>query len=94
MMLKVFDKIELDSEIISIEDEESPSLMGEDESDEDEYDTIPDYISDYEEKEEFANAGTKKTYSIGRTIRTHLSDLYDDHYSDSIYEQDENSGVE
>ena len=49
MMLKVFDKIELDSELNDIEDEENLSPMGEDESDEEEYNMILDYISDNEE---------------------------------------------
>ena len=95
MMLKVFDKIELDSELNDIEDEENPFLMGEDESDEEEYDMIPDYISDYKEQEEPTNAGTqKKTYSIGRIMKTHLRDLYDDHYGDHIDKQDENGESE
>ena len=32
--------------------------MGEDESDEEEYNMIPDYISNYEEQKEPANAST------------------------------------
>ena len=95
MMLKVFDKIELNSKFNDIEDGENLFLIGKDESDEEEYDMILDYISDYEEQEEPANAGTqKKMYSIGRTIRTHLRDLYDNHCSDRIDKQVENGGGE
>ena len=95
MMLKVFDKIELDSELNDIKDEENPFLMGEDESDEEEYDMILDYISDYEEQEEPTNISTwKKTYSIGHMMKTHLRDLYDDHYSDYIDKQDKNGRSE
>jgi len=95
IMLKVFDKIELDSELNDIEDEENPFPIGEDESDEEEYNTIPDYISNYEEQEEPTNVGTrKKIYSIGHMMKTYLRDLYDDHYGDHINKQDENSRSE
>ena len=55
MMLKVFDKIELDSKLNNIKDEENPFLIGEDKSDKKEYNTILDYISNYEEQEETTN---------------------------------------
>ena len=91
MILKVFDKIELDSELHDIEDKENPFLMSEDKSDKKEYDIILDYISNYEEQEEPTNTGTrKKTYSIGRMMKTHLRDLYNDHYSDHIDKQNKN----
>src|SRR5439155_3957 len=87
----VFDKIELDSKLNDIEDEENLFPMSENESNKEEYDMILDYISDYEEQKEPTNAGTrKKTYSIRYIMKTHLRDLYNDHYGNYIDKQDKN----
>ena len=51
-MLKVFDRIELDGKLNEAEDKDIPFLMFEDKTDDEEYDCLPDYISDFEEQEE------------------------------------------
>ena len=64
-MLKVFDKIKLDSKLNNIKDEENSFPIGKNESNKEEYNMIPDYISDYKEQKEPTNVGTqKKIYSI------------------------------
>ena len=74
MMLKLFDKIELDCEMVSIEDEENPFLDNNAESD-NEFEELPDYISDTEHP-----ANTKwKTYKnghrskLGKRLKKNLS---------------------
>src|SRR5437773_5150409 len=83
MMLKVFNKIELDSELNKAEDKDIPFPMFEDETDDEEYDCLPDYISDFEEQEEVVDSlSQKKTYSIGRILHSNLNELYDNYSGD------------
>src|SRR5436190_11362911 len=80
MMLKVFDRIELDSELNEAEDKDIPFPMFEDETDDEEYDYLPDYISDFKEQEEVVDSlSRKKTYSIGQTLHSNLNELYNDY---------------
>ena len=79
-MLKVFDRIELDSELNEAEDKDIPFPMFEDETDDEEYDCLPDYISDFEEQEEVVDSlSRKKTYSIGWTLHSNLNKLYNNY---------------
>ena len=49
IILKIFDKIELDSKLNDIKNGENLFSISKDKSNEEEYNMIPDYISDYEE---------------------------------------------
>ena len=49
MMLKVFNKIELDNELNETEDKDILFLMFENDIDDEEYNYLSDYISDFEE---------------------------------------------
>src|SRR5204863_9532797 len=83
MMLKVFDRIELDGELNEAKDKDILFLMFEDETDNEEYDCLPDYISDFEEQEEVVDSlSRKKTYLISRTLHSNLNELYDDYSGD------------
>ena len=55
-MLKVFDKIELDGKLNEVEDKDIPFSMFENEIDNEEYNYLPDYISNFEEQEEVINS--------------------------------------
>ena len=55
MMLKVFNRIELDSKLNEAEDKDILFPIFEDEMNNEEYDCLPDYISDFEEQEEVIN---------------------------------------
>jgi len=55
-MLKVFDRIELNSELNEAEDKDIPFPIFEDEMDDEKYDCLPDYINDFEEQEEVVNS--------------------------------------
>ena len=82
-MLKVFDRIELDGKLNEAEDKDIPFPMFEDETDDEEYDCLPDYISDFEEQEEVVDSlSRKKTYLISRTLHSNLNELYDDYSGD------------
>src|SRR5205809_8086913 len=80
MMLKVFDRIELDGELNEAEDKDIPFPIFEDKIDDEEYDCLPDYISNFEEQEEVINSlSWKKIYLISRTLYLNLNELYDDY---------------
>ena len=49
MMLKVFNRIELDSKLNEAKDKDIPFLIFEDKIDNEEYNYLPDYISDFKE---------------------------------------------
>src|SRR5205809_7427072 len=77
MMLKVFDRIELDNKLNEAEDKDIPFPMFEDEMDDEEYDCLPDYISDFEEQKEVVDSlSQKKIYSISQTLHSNLNELY------------------
>ena len=82
-MLKVFDRIELDGELNEAEDKDIPFPMFEDETDNEKYDCLPDYISNFEEQEEVVDfLSWKKTYSISWILHLNLNKLYDDYSGD------------
>ena len=56
MMLKVFDRIELDGKLNKAEDKNILFSLFEDEMDDEEYNCLPDYISDFKEQEEVVNS--------------------------------------
>ena len=64
-MLKVFDKIELNSELNEAKDKDILFSILENNIDDKEYDYLPDYISDFEEQKEVINSlNWKKIYLI------------------------------
>src|SRR5436309_9512544 len=80
MMLKVFNRIELDSKLNEAKDKDILFPMFKDEMDDEEYDCLPDYISDFKEQKEVVNSlSWKKIYSISQTLHSNLNELYDDY---------------
>ena len=56
IMLKVFDRIKLDSELNKAEDKDILFSIFEDKIDNEEYNCLPDYINDFKEQEEVVNS--------------------------------------
>ena len=84
-MLKVFDRIELDSKLNEAEDKDILFPMFKDKIDDEEYDYLPDYISNFKEQEEIVNSlSQKKTYSISWTLHLNLNELYDNYSGDLL----------
>ena len=88
-MLKLFDKIELDCKIVSIEDKENPFLDNNVESN-NEFKELPNYISDTEYPVNTKQKTYKNRYQskLGKRLRKNLSQSYN-----NLYDNPQDSGI-
>ena len=79
-MLKVFNKIELDDKLNKAKNKDILFLIFENNTNNEKYDFLPNYISNFKEQEEVVNfLSQKKTYSISQTLYLNLNKLYNNY---------------